>query len=342
MKKKVSLVCSAGGHLCEIKELIEPLSAQYDISVVTLDREDSRSLGRDLKVYFVPDISKKFLPLIKYIIYSLKAFIKTKPSVIITTGAGAAFAYCIIGKMFFKKIIFIESLARINTFSAFGKYMKHLANATFVQWPNLRNIYKKAIFAGHIFNFNFGLNHDPPAKRIFVTVGSSEYSFNRLLASLDTIAGKGLKNYEIIAQTGSSTYIPKNYKSFKWCTIREINEHFSNSSIVIAHAGVGSMISALSSGARVIVVPRLKKFNEHTDDHQLEIAAEFAKKGIVTFVDDLSQLENVILEINHFCPRVLTEQTDLTETVKDILVKRKKKEINHLAHDVNHLEIACE
>lgn len=319
MKKKVCLICSAGGHLNQIKELIDPFSAHFELVVITLDREDSRSLLKNNKAFFIHDIEKNIGGLLKNIADSIFLFLKLRPSIIITTGAGAAFTFCVFGRLMFRKLIFIESFARVNAFSLFGKYMKFFAHKTFVQWPGLKEAYPKAIYAGPIFNFDFQFNHKKRKNKIFATVGSTEYPFDRLLIALDKIKENGNVQDEIIAQTGTSTYKPVNYEYFHWCTTEEIYHHFEESRIVITHAGTGSIINALYAGARVITVPRLLKYKEHNDDHQLEIASEFHRRELVKMVKDLDQLEQIILEMENFIPKNPREGTNLIKYLLDLL-----------------------
>ena len=130
---------------------------------------------------------------------------------------------------------------------------------------------------------------------ILVIVGLM-YGFNRLLIAVDNIAEE--REEEIIMQIGESSYVPKNAKYFKYTSEENINELYKNSRIVICHAGVGSILNALEYGKPVIVVPRRKELGEHFDDHQLEIANEFRKQGMIFVADDIHTLRSAILNIN--------------------------------------------
>lgn len=112
-------------------------------------------------------------------------------------------------------------------------------------------------------------------KKIFVTVGST-YPLDRLIKEIDNL-GKN-KNYEIFAQIGESEFEPKNIKSKKFLEYKEIQNKIKWADLVISHAGIGTIIDCLSKSKKLILFPRLKKYNEAIDDHQIEIAKAFEKK----------------------------------------------------------------
>lgn len=129
---------------------------------------------------------------------------------------------------------------------------------------------------------------------IFVTLGTQKFQLNRLLTVLDEYVERGLIKDEIIAQVGNSDYVPKGYKTYPFLDKAEFDQYIQKSSLVITHSGVGSIISALQYKKPVIVYPRLKKYNEHVDDHQLDIAQAFAKKGYILCCNEQDHLMTLI------------------------------------------------
>lgn len=130
---------------------------------------------------------------------------------------------------------------------------------------------------------------------IFVTLGTQKFQFDRLLKYIDEQIENGEIKEKVFAQIGNSTYVPKNYKYKDFIDKVEFEKKINESSLVITHSGVGTIITALNKDKPVIVVPRLAKFKEHVDDHQLQIAESFSKKNFVISngenIDDL--LENI-------------------------------------------------
>lgn len=125
---------------------------------------------------------------------------------------------------------------------------------------------------------------------IFVTVGTQKFQLNRLLEILDC---EEIEE-EIFAQIGCSTYKPKHFKSQKFLTQKDFLKYMENASIVITHAGVGSILTAMDFDKPILVFPRLKKYGEHVDDHQLQIAQTFMeKKYIMMYSEDKSLIEQI-------------------------------------------------
>ncbi len=128
---------------------------------------------------------------------------------------------------------------------------------------------------------------------IFVTLGTQKFQLNRLLVQLDELCKKGKIEEKIYAQTGHSSYVPKHYDYTAFLSHGEFEKKVKESSLVITHSGVGSIIMAIQYGRPVIVFPRLSKFKEHVDDHQCEIAEAFSKKNYVLLCgenDDLGEM----------------------------------------------------
>jgi UDP-N-acetylglucosamine transferase subunit ALG13 len=127
---------------------------------------------------------------------------------------------------------------------------------------------------------------------ILVVVGLHKQGFKRLIEKMDEISPN--VDDEIIMQIGHTNFIPKNVKYFKFKSNEEIMNLYMSSDIVITHGGVGSIMTALKYGKKVISVPRLSKYGEHKNDHQLDIVDMFSKKGLIKVVYDVDDL---LLEI---------------------------------------------
>lgn len=137
---------------------------------------------------------------------------------------------------------------------------------------------------------------------IFVTVGTHEQPFNRLIEYIDKLVEKGAINEEVIMQTGYSTYEPKHCKFSKMIPYQQMVQNVQDARIVITHGGPASFIMPLQFNKIPVVVPRQKKFNEHVNDHQLEFskAVEERQKNIIV-VDDIANLEAVLSDYDGIC-----------------------------------------
>jgi UDP-N-acetylglucosamine transferase subunit ALG13 len=131
---------------------------------------------------------------------------------------------------------------------------------------------------------------------IFVTVGT-QGQFDRLIWTIDEWAGAHGQT-DVFAQTGPSQYRSKHIRTETVIDPIEFRKRVESASLVIAHAGMGSIITALELGKQIIVMPRRASFGEHRNDHQVATAKRFAEQGRIIvalneeeLVDKLDQLE---------------------------------------------------
>lgn len=131
---------------------------------------------------------------------------------------------------------------------------------------------------------------------IFVTVGTHEQPFNRLLQKIDELKEKGIINEEVIMQTGFSTYEPKHCTWSSLLPYSQMVQNVKEARIVITHGGPASFIMPLQIGKTPIVVPRQKKFDEHVNNHQVDFSKAVAERmGTIITVVDINDLENTIV-----------------------------------------------
>lgn len=129
---------------------------------------------------------------------------------------------------------------------------------------------------------------------IFITLGSQKFQFNRLLKTVDELIEKGALSDDVFAQSGYSDYKPKNYQFKQFLDRDEFNDVMGRADIVITHGGTGAIIGAVKQGKKVIAVPRLAKYGEHVDDHQLQIIEQFKEQNLIRGLKDVNQLKDAI------------------------------------------------
>lgn len=128
---------------------------------------------------------------------------------------------------------------------------------------------------------------------IFVTVGTHEQPFNRLVEYMDKWAAE--HDEEVIIQTGFSTYEPENCKWSKLYPYSEMVELVEQARIVITHGGPSSFIMPLQIGKIPIVVPRKKEYDEHVNDHQVDFSKAVAERqGNIVVVEDIQKLGDIL------------------------------------------------
>lgn len=132
-------------------------------------------------------------------------------------------------------------------------------------------------------------------KMIFVTVGTHEQPFNRLIECMDKLVESTKIKEDVVIQTGYSTYKPKFCKWSKLFTFNDMEKNVAEARIVITHGGPSSFIMPLKIGKTPIVVPRKYKFNEHINNHQVDFCKEVAERmGTIIVVENINKLGEVI------------------------------------------------
>lgn len=132
---------------------------------------------------------------------------------------------------------------------------------------------------------------------IFVTVGTHEQPFDRLIMKIDELKGNGIISDDVIIQTGFSTYIPKYCQWSKLISYQQMIKNVEEARIVITHGGPASFIMPLQCGKTPIVVPRQRQYGEHVNDHQVEFARNVAERmETIICVEDVSKLGKIISE----------------------------------------------
>ena len=153
MPKKVCFVASSGGHLEEISRLKE-IESKYDSFLVT-EKSDFEVKNFCEKKYYIYQMNRReilFLPKLLWLfVVAWRMLHKEKPDFIITTGALAAYPFCIIGKYMGMKIVYIESFARVHHPSLTGKLLYNFADLFIVQWEDMLELYPKSVLGGSIF-----------------------------------------------------------------------------------------------------------------------------------------------------------------------------------------------
>ncbi len=130
---------------------------------------------------------------------------------------------------------------------------------------------------------------------IFVTVGTHEQPFDRLIRCIDELKASGAITEEVMIQTGYTDYEPRHCSWSKLLPYSDMEKYVKQARIVITHGGPSSFLMPLQMGKIPIVVPRQEKYAEHVNDHQLAFALEVEKRQKnILVVEDVSQLGALI------------------------------------------------
>ena len=144
---------------------------------------------------------------------------------------------------------------------------------------------------------------------ILVMLGTQNNSFHRLLEEIDKLIKEKKITEEVIVQSGYTKYKSENMKIIDFVSSEELKKLEIRTDLIITHGGVGSIINSIELGKKVIAVPRLKKYGEHVNDHQLDIVESFNELGYIIGIKDVGELEIALEKVKKFEPRKYIQNT---------------------------------
>lgn len=150
---KICFAASSGGHFQQLM-MLEPIMEKYDSFIVT-EKTEYMTNHKNQPIYYVSQIQRRkikwIFSFLIIFVRSVQIFLKEKPDVVISTGVLATIPICLLGKIFRKKIIYIESFAKTDSLTLTGKLMTKIADIFYVQWESMMHLYEKAIYSGSIY-----------------------------------------------------------------------------------------------------------------------------------------------------------------------------------------------
>lgn len=325
---KICLAASGGGHVRQLLDL-QAVWSRYDHFFITEDTALGQTLASEHRTYFVPHyawgqvkfgtpfrmLSRAFLSFFR----TARVLLRERPDLVISTGAGAVFFVVVLGRLFGAKVLVIESFARFEKPSLFGRMAAPFAHDMVIQSAKLAHIYPKA----RVFD-PLRMSGDPPPPKLpllFATVGAT-LPFDRLVSSVAEAHAAGDIPETMIVQTGVGGRRPEGLETHETLPFDRVQEILRDASIVVCHGGTGSLITALRQGCHVIALPRLFALGEHYDDHQLEITEAFEARGLVRVARSVDELRQALREVRDN-PRVVatTDPRELMAFVEDRLAR---------------------
>lgn len=157
---------------------------------------------------------------------------------------------------------------------------------------------------------------------IFVTLGSQKFQFNRLLMELDKLVEEKKISNDIFAQIGYSDYKPKNYEFKEFLDREQFAEIMERCEIVITHGGTGAIVGAVKREKKVIAIPRLEKFGEHVDDHQLQIIDQFTDMNFIVGVKETNEIYEALEQLKTIeFKKYISNTENIIKSIEEFLAK---------------------
>ena len=155
---------------------------------------------------------------------------------------------------------------------------------------------------------------------IFIALGTQDLPFNRILMKVDELIECGIIKDDIYAQIGYSTYTPKYFEYEKMSSFEVFEDRLKKCDVFISHGGTGSLVGALKLDKKIIAIPRLKKYGEHVDDHQIQIISVFSEANLLLSIKEVDELESTLEKIKKFTPqKFVSNKTNMIQILEDFI-----------------------
>jgi UDP-N-acetylglucosamine transferase subunit ALG13 len=299
--KKVLVVASAGGHLTQA---MCATSACDNIALVC--NKQNISSDKIKRIYKIWDTQHN--PFIHFfnVFFALYVILRERPSVVFSTGGPIVLPFALLCKLLPIKFVFLDTLSRVVELSNTGKVVKkyNLYDEFYCQWQEIA-AKNNAKYIGKCFDILGENSYEVTSKKIddcpliLVTVGTNQYDFSRLFTMLSAMPLYQDKRVKWVIQAAHNklTQLPANGEIVEMISRDEMESLVKQSSLVISHCGIGSINLMLSYQKKVVFLPRVAKYNEFSDDHQLQIANEIGSELFTVTLPDTPMPEITFEEL---------------------------------------------
>ncbi len=294
MVAEVLVVLGEGGHTAEMVHLLRLLGDRFRY-VYVITKEDRVSEG---KIPFPGPVHRVNRPrwkgegwatgLVKYLrlnLQSLALLLRTHPKVVIHSGPGTSAPIAFWGKLLGAKTIYIENGSRVSKPSASSGLAYLTSDIFFIQWPDLRERFPGAIYAGNLYDAFSAPRAGAHGKSIFVTVGTTD--FDDLVRSMDQFADEHPEE-QVVIQIGDGRYEPMHAEWFRFAP--SLDRHYSDAKVVVAHGGIGTTMEVLQRGIPLVSVAN----PDRDDDHQRDILEHLSRGKHLIWCRDMGKLSEAV------------------------------------------------
>ena len=305
----VLLVSSSGGHLTQLLAL-RPWWGSRSRAWVTSDSAHARSALRgEVITWGHFPTTRHALNLVRNFGLALHMLAPRarRPSVIISTGAGLAVPFFVVGRLFGIPTVYIEVFGRVDSRTLTGRLCRPFSSLFLVQWEEQRMLYRGATVAGELLGgagqpgqaaapgrpSQDGAAAGQRLPRLLVTIGTDHHPFTRLVTWVERwLANGGDQRVDALIQHGATAVTPGPGK-VRQLDYADLHEALRGASIVITHAGATAM-EARSTGHVPIIVPRRSELGEHVDGHQLRFGRWLQAKDFAVICETEDQLRDAL------------------------------------------------
>jgi UDP-N-acetylglucosamine transferase subunit ALG13 len=300
---KTLLVASTGGHLEQLFRLKDRFTPASDgVQWVTFDDPQARSLLANESVEYVRYVAPRDYRAVTANLWAAQRILREhRIERVVSTGSGIALSFLPAARLSGIPCHYIESAARAEGPSLTGSLASRIPGvrlyAQYPRWASDRWQYRGSLFDRYQAYAPEGCSPAPAARRVVVTLGTMRtYGFRRALDALARVLPEvSAPQAEILWQTGVTDASGLGIDARDKVPAKELHDAIVAADLVVAHAGIGSALTALDLGKAPVLLTRRQRHGEHVDDHQLMIAGELDRRGLAVSRDpgDLTAVDLV-------------------------------------------------
>lgn len=244
-------------------------------------------LRRDAaEVELLPEYERSPLRALGNILAAAKVVIRRRPRAVVTSGAGVVAPFCLLARLAGARLLYVETMARVNSPSMTARLLSRIASRVVVQWPELASALPHAEVCRPTLLENVGTDNRPPGSGTFIAVGTHAQPYTRLLETARHALEDGMLPQPVRAQVGPADWSADGAEVTPYMGREELEDAVRSAEVVVCHGGAGIISSALAAGRKPIVVPRRAAMGEHVDDHQYQLTRKLSDWDLVVSVDD--------------------------------------------------------
>ena len=237
-RKKLALVCTKGGHFEQMTNLSD-FFEQYDHFWITNQNTQTESqLKKERKYYIETAHFKRPWTYLSQITPVIKIFRQERPTHVLSTGSGrTAFVPFLLSRLLNVKFLYIDTFSRVRGHSKFGTFLIKTRSRIYSQWEDGQNAH--ADYIGPIFKPQEAFQKKADANYVFITVGTRDEPFTRLLRAVEDLIEKGVIREKVIVQAGHTKYSSNRMELFDFCKPEKIDDLILNARYVITQESAG-------------------------------------------------------------------------------------------------------
>jgi UDP-N-acetylglucosamine--N-acetylmuramyl-(pentapeptide) pyrophosphoryl-undecaprenol N-acetylglucosamine transferase len=278
---------SAGGHLDLLRAIAPDVVEDAEPVWVTSQTPRGERLRRDAaQVELLPEYGRSPAAAVRNVLAAARTVIRHRPRTVVTSGAGVVAPFCALARLAGARLVFVETMARVNSPSTTARLLSRIASRVVVQWPELAPALPRAEVCRPTLLENVPAGEPPPGSGTVVAVGTHAQPYTRLLEIVQHAIEDGLLPQPVRAQVGPANWRLAGAEATPYVGREELGQAVRSAEVVVCHGGAGIISSALEAGRKPIVVPRRAALGEHVDDHQYQLTRKLADWGLVVSVED--------------------------------------------------------